>query len=362
MTERKTGCVKKTFLAVLLAAAVSVSGIPAFAADADNTVSANSITISLGTLDSLVRQYNTDALTLAKNLSIARKAYQDVKGDGDAGEEEGIHQYDVARATYESSMQQIIMNARQAYLTCWHDVSLQTTDQEKADRDAKLLTTAAQQRQNGYLSQKDYQTIADTATKSQQALQTQIAATSQAEQNLKAMFPVAADVSVKIIPPSDSDFDFSGISKIDYSPDKTKMLNANAQIIKATLDYDYEKTEYDDYGLATDLQVDTAKLAIDQTTQAQTSAFLNLYNTVTSSYTVYQTEQQTVQRKEADLKVGTQKLAAGYLSQKDYDQESLDLMTAQNSLENDRNSLYISYLEYVGMTNGYSYSAGSTGT
>ncbi len=359
LAERKTG-VKKTFLAVALAVAVSVAGVPAFAADADSTAPANSITISLGTLDGLVRQYNTDALVLAKNLSIARAAYKDVKGDDDPTEEAARHQYDVAQATYESSMQGIVMNARQAYLTCWHNVSLQTAAKAQADRDAKLLATAAQQLQSGYLSQKDYRTAADNATKSKQALETQTAVTSQAEQNLKAMFPVAQGVSVNILPPSDSDFDFSGVAKIDYTPDKTKMLNANAPIIQATLEYNYEKEEDDDYGLYTDSQVDAAKLAVDQATQQQTAAFLDLYNTVTASYPSYQTEQQTVQKKESDLQVDAAKLAAGYLSQKDYDQESLDLTAAKNTLENDRNSLYLSYLKYAGMTNGYSYSAGST--
>lgn len=354
--ERKTGCVKKIFLAILLAAAVSVSGIPAFAAE--ETATGNSVTISLSTLDGLIRQYNTDALSLAKNLTIAREAYKEEKGTDSVEEEELSHEYDLVEATYEENVQQVVLSAKQAYLECWHDASVQAADQAQADRDAKLLAAAAQQLQNGYISQKDYQSLADQATQSSQALQTQIAATGLAVQNLKAMVPVAVGISVKIAPVSDTDFDFSGVSKIVYSTDKSQMLYNSEDIKEAALEYTYENS--DDYGLYTDAQIDAAKLTVDQTTQQQESAFLSLYNTVTASYAAYQTELQTVQRKEAEVQLDAQRVAQGYLSQKSYDQDTLDLQTMQNSLESDRNSLFLSYLKYVGMKNGYS--AGSSNT
>lgn len=359
MMERKTGCVKKTFLAVLLAAAVSVSGIPAFAADTGNTASANSITISLSTLDGLVRRYNPDALTAYNNLLTKRQAYTDAKADDNDEEVYNAgYNRDLAEATYEEQVQQIIVSAKQTYLTYWHAVTVQAGDQAEADRDAKLLAYEKGCLQNGYLSQKDYQTAADNAAKSSQALAAQTAAVAQAEQSLKALFPVAAGVSVDILSPADTDFDFSQIPQISYANDEIQMKNKSRDIQSAALEYDF--TANNAYVINSDEDIANAKLKLDQTTQAQESAFLNLYNTVTSSYTAYQTEQQTVQRKEAEVQLDTQRVANGYLSQKDYDQASLDLQTMKNSLENDRNSLYISYLKYIGMRNGYS--AGSTGT
>ncbi len=359
MMERKTGCVKKTFLAVLLAAAVSVSGIPAFAVDADNTVSANSITISLSTLDGLVRQYNPNALALYNSLMKTRQAYTDAKAyDSDEQIDAAAHADDLAEATYEEQVQQIIVSSKQTYLAYWYAVTIQAGDQAEADRDAKLLAYEKGCLQNGYLSQKDYQAAADNAAKSSQALAAQTSAVAQADQSLKALIPVAAGVNVDILPLAETDFDFSGISQINYANDVILMRNKNEDIQSAALEYHYDNDNT--YDLFTDQDIANAKLKLDQTTQAQTSAFLNLYNTVTSFYTAYQTEQQTVQRKEAEVQLDTQRVANGYLSQKDYDQASLDLQTMKNSLENDRNSLYISYLKYIGMRNGYS--AGSTGT
>ena len=351
---------KKKFLAVLLAAAVSVAGIPAFAAD--ETAPAASVAVSLGTLDGLVRQYNPSALTLYNSLMITRQAYTDAKAYGtDEDIYKAGHSRDLAEATYEEQVQQVIVGAKQTYLSYWHAVSVQAADQAAADRDAKLLTVAAQSLQNGYLSQKDYQAAADSAAKSSQALAAQKAAVAQAEQSLKALVPVPAGVGVSILPPADTDFDFSQVPQINYTNDEFYMKLKNEDIQAAALDYDF--TENNAYVINSDEDIANAKLALDQATQQAESSFLNLYNTVTASYAAYQTEQQTAQRKESDLKVDAARLASGYLSQKDYDQESLDLTTLKNSLENDRNSLYLSCLEYVGMRNGYSAgSGGATGS
>ena len=109
-----------------------------------------------------------------------------------------------------------------------------------------------------------------------------------------------------------------------------------------------------------DETISKAKQTLDQTIQQQESSFLSLYNSVTSSYAAYQTELQTYQRKAADQQLDAQRVKLGYLSQKACDQNSLNLQTLKNTLENDRNSLYIIYAEYVGMVNGYS--SGSTDT
>lgn len=356
MTERKTDYVKKTFFALALAAAVALAPTAAFAAD--ETTPANSVAISLATLDGLVRQYNPSALILSNSLMITKQAYTDAKA---YGSDEDIynagHQYDLAEATYESQVRQVIMGAKQAYLNYWHAVSVQAADQAQADFDAGQLAYAQSSLRNGSLSQKGCQTAADNAAKSAQALAAQKAAVAQAEQSLKSEAPVPAGVSVDILAPADTDFDFSQIPQINYANNDFTMNRKNEAIQSAALDYEFTKDNA--YVENSDETIAKAKQTLDQTTQQQESAFLNLYNTVTASYAAYQTELQTYQRKEADQQLDAQRVKLGYLSQKDCDQESLDLQTLKNTLENDRNSLYISYTEYVGMVNGYS--SGSTG-
>lgn len=344
---------KKTFAAVFLAAAVFFVGIPSFAAEGTGQTGA-SVAISLSSIDSLVRQYNPSITTLHNKLMLAKQTYSDEKGT--SGRDAAAHQYDLAEATYEEQVQQVIVNAKQTYLSYWYAVSVLSTDQAQADHDAKLLVYSRNCLQNGYLSQKDYQTASDNEAKSSQALAAQTASVAQTERSVKTLVSVPVGTTVDILPPADADFDFSGISKIIYADDMFYMKLNNEDVRSASLEYDYKK---DNAGvLYSDEEVANAKLAVDQTAQQQEAAFLNLYNIVTASYATYQMEQQTVQKRESELQTDAQKLAKGYLSQKDYDQASLDLQTMKNSLENDRNLLYSSYAKYIGMKNGYS--AGST--
>lgn len=348
---------RRTLLAVLLAAAVSFAGIPAFAAG-ETAQPGASVAISLNSIDGLVRQYNPNALTLYNSLMNVKQTYSNTKGDGDQQEDTNQYKYDQAQTTYEEQVQQVIAGAKQTYLDYWRAVSVQKADQAQADRDAKLLAYSGSCLQSGYLSQKDYQTAADNAAKSSQALAAQTAAVALAEQSVKALVSVPAGTTVDILSPADTDFDFSGIPQINYENDKFYMELKSEDIQSASLEYHF--TADNAYVINSDEDIANAKLKLDQVTRQQESAFLNLYNTVTASYAAYQTEQQTVQRKESELQTDAQKLAKGYLSQKDYDQASLDLQTMKDSLESDRNSLYLSYAKYIGMKNGYSYSAGST--
>lgn len=338
---------KKT-LGFLFAFVVAFSAIVPAYAEQQNT-QAEKIIVSLSTIESIMTTYNLDVQKAVNDLQTSREDYK-----LSPQEKSDKNQYTIAQYNYDETVQQKIADAKQKYLAFCADNTQLSACQKAYDAAQKQLTANTKMQQQGYLSQKDYGTSLDNAQKATSALQTQNAKVVQEKGALRTLLNIPETSDMEIQPVSDSDLDFSGIPKINYGQDVISMRNSNVEISKASLNYSIAKAA----GYSSKQDIDNAKIVLDQTGSTQEAAFKQLYDTLLNSYQSYQEEALSVQRKTAEVASDKQALALGYISQKEYDDGAVDLQNQASQLDADRNNLYVSYMNYINMKNGYS-AAGS---
>ena len=338
----------KKVLGFLFAFVVAFSAVvPAYAEQ--QNAQAEKIVVTLSTIESIMKTYNLDVQKAVNDLQTSREDYK-----YSAQEKSDKNQYTVAQYSFDETVQQKIADAKQKYLAFCADNTQLSADQTAYDIAQKQLTADSQMLQQGYLTQKDYSASLDNTQKANSTLQTQNAKVTQEKGALRTLLNIPETSDMDIRPVSDSDTDFSGISKIDYGQDVIAMRNSNVEILKASLNYSTAKTT----GYSSEQDIDNAKIALDQTGSAQEAAFKQLYDTLINSYQSYQEEVLSVQRKSDEVESEKQAMTLGYVSQKKYDGDALELQNQQSKLDSDRLTLYVSYMNYSNMKNGYS-AAGS---
>lgn len=334
----------KKLLGLILAAIVAGSAAtPAFAAE--STQDSSRITISLSTIQSVMETYNLDIQVAENGLKTAKDSYKlSAQEKGDKNE------YQIAQTNYEETVQQKIAEAKQKYLTFCAASSQLSADQTSFDNAQKQLGVDSQLLQKGYLSQSDYNTSLETMQKAQNTLALQDAKVTQDKKALRTFLNIPETENMTIQPVTDSDLDFSGISKIDYGKDVIVMRANNAEVAKASLNYSTAKHA----GYTSERDIDTAKIQLEQTGSSQEAVFKQLYDSLLNSYQAYQQELQLVQKEETTVTGEQQQLSLGYLSQGQYDKDAAQLKSMKSTLASDRNNLYNTYLQYTNMKNGYS--------
>lgn len=340
--------VKKILCFILVSALALSAGVSAYA-DQQST-QAETIAVSLGTIETIMTTYNLDVKAAANNLETARETYkysEKERYDKDT--------YASAQNTYADAIQQKIVGAKQTYLTYCADVSALSAAQTASDNDQKGLSVSAEQLSQGYLSQKDYNTCLETAQKSKDALQTLDAKVTQEKKALRTLLNIPSQDAMDIRPAADSDFDFSGIPKINYGEDVIVMMENNLAIQSESMTYATVKKEI----ASSRMDVENAQISLEQTENNQKAAFKGLYDTLVNSYAAYQQEVQKVQRGETEAAAEKQKLALGYVSQKKYDDTAAQLQSLKSTLESDRGTLSINYLKYSNMKSGYTAAGGA---
>lgn len=337
----------KKFISLALVLMLAVSaGFSAFAAEQNQQIQKTAV--SLSTIENIMETYNYDIKTITNNLHIARNSYNDVKDTDDASEKSLKNQYKIAQTQYNEKVQQQVLSAKQQYLAYCEDASQLTADQTDYSNKQAKLSSYQQSLAKGYISQKDYDDYSQNVEKAKSTLQAQDAKVTRERAAIRTLLNIPSTETMDIQPVSETDMDFTDISKINYGQDVIDMLNNNAEIQAAGLSYDYtDANESDNY------QIDNSKISLEQTANTQKAEFKKLYDTLMDSYNTYIQGKENLSQAQSKSETEKQKLALGYTSQQKADAAALELQTLSVTLTSEKNTLYTNYLQYINIKNGY---------
>ena len=347
--EKEKGVVKKQISLVLAVVMAVVCSFPAFAQEADQ----QKIVVSMSTIEGLLSDYSLEIRTVVNNLKLAKDSCEDYEGTEQ--EEYYENQYDIAQEQYDNKVQQQVLSAKQQYITFCADSARLSEDQSELDSLNNKLALYKTELGKGYLSQKDYDDMADQAAQAKNTLTEQDDKVTREKKDIETTLNLPSGVSVKFQPLSD--VDFSEIAQINYSTDAVVMYNKNSAITSEGMNYDYIK----DSGTATSWETDNARILLEQTAEDQKREFRQLYDTLMESYQTYLQDSASLKRQESDVQTQQQMLQLGYVSAQTVTDANLQLQTAKTSLASEAGSLYAAYLSYLHMKNGYSISGSAIG-
>ncbi|MFU0832588.1 MAG: TolC family protein [Oscillospiraceae bacterium] len=331
-------------LVLVLAAGIA---FPAYAQDTDQAVvQKQTVEVSLDSIEDIMLMYNLDIKTYLNNLKIARDNAEDYE-DTDY-EDYYDNQYDIAKVQYDENAGNMILNAKQSYLAYCADNDRYLAMQAAAQKAQKEYSVALAALSSGFVSQAYCDNLKDQYNQAQNNL-TQLDQQLTRERNsLRTLLNLPSNVNMSIRPVTEDDIDFSDIPSINYGADLIEMRKHDPVIEQEQLAYEYQQTLDDNT-----YELKNAYIALQKAKESQEAAFKELYDNLTSMYTVYQQNVEQVQRKQKELEVEKQALSLGYSSQKAVDEKENELKTLQSTLADSRKNLFVSYLSYINMKNGF---------
>jgi outer membrane protein TolC len=347
MLER--GKIMKHGVSLLLVFALAVGIVfPAYAKDAAQTeVQKQTVEVSLDTIEDIMLTYNLNIKTYLNNLKMAKDNAEDAEGTD--YEDYYDNQYDIAKVQYDENVGNMILNAKQSYLAYCADNDRYAAAQAAAQNAEKAYRVALAALSAGYVSQAYCDSLKDQYNQAQNNLTQLDLQLTRERKSLRTLLNLPSNVNMSIRPVAEDDIDFSDISSINYGADLIVMRENSPAIQEAQLAYEYQKSiDYDN-----SRELNNAYIAVKQAKASEEATFKELYDTLTSMYTVYQQNVEQVQRKQKELDVEKQALALGYSSQKAVDEKESELKSLQSTLADTRKNLFTSYLQYINMKNGF---------
>jgi outer membrane protein TolC len=297
----------------------------------------------------------TDALgnTTTTNDSVAYNAALKNYNTEKSTYETTMAAYKKAQTDYDQKVESVVHTAQQAYIDYLSNLYNTKLKEDTVKSNEKEEQVYKLQYENGFISKNKYTSVLQDNTTPANALQ-ELKDTAELAR-IKLCNTLGISSEEKVTFNTDITQDFEIISKINYDDDLAKMLENNIGIKDQNTAIDDLKdakdtyTNDDIYNYNVEKANDELKLLMNTAEtdfKGQYDTLMSSYNTIKSSYDSFNTEKNTysIMQTQCDY---------GFVSQKDVDDAKLTLDTNESALQTKKNALYVNYLNYLQMKEGY---------
>lgn len=257
--------------------------------------------------------------------------------------------YEVAQAEYNQEIQSVFLSAKQQFLSCILDSENLSLAKRKLTLEQTDLTNMATALSKGFASQSDYDTLSTQVSD----LTTSVSNLTSQQQTdllkLKSMLGMDASAQISLTAPSFSESDFKDIPSVDYSADKTLMLQNSALIKANQITYDSMNTKK----YAASYEIAAQKIALEKSETSAADNFQAAYSSLVSKYQSLQASYTDLKNEENKLANETKEYNYKLSSSRAMSNMQLEYDTAQFTVQSNEYSLYSTYLSYQNMKLGY---------
>ena len=357
----------KRFLAAALLLTLLSTGV-CYGVNLTSTATAesNTVSVSLDTIQQLWMDHSLDYAKLQSDLAVSKKTYSEVSKSLDRADENGLDSllnsllnsrdqaklaYDVASAQYDQKVQNGILSAKTAFLTCWQDqLNLDTARKTLAQKQDQLSRDTEALRR-GYLSQNTYDTLKDAADELQNTVNSLSTKQDLDETALKTKLGLSLDDTIIYIFPDLSREVFADLmAKVDPSADFTA-LQANSVNLKVLLITADSLSVYI-RSYANSAQVDNAKLNLKNAQDTLQASFTAQYQSLINQYTDLQNEYRKLSVEKDQLDKTQKQFDKGYVSTLALSNLNLEYSSMETGVKVKESALYSAYLSYLNMVAG----------
>lgn len=387
-------------MSLILSLKISVIDITkVWAAITDDTIKVN-----LDNLRDIMNENNLDIKTYYNNKEIARKQYEMAKDEVNAAQEnldnakktvdnfkpleDGSNLGDLvtdkenlssaedilevkksnlgniryalkmANIKYLQNIETSVNKAEKEYIDYLAALSDEQLEEDTVKSQEKSLQISKIQYDNGFIPNDEYITTIQNNTDAVNKLQELKDKEALAKTNLYIMLGISNAYKVTIS--TDFNEDLNKIANIKYDDDLAKMLDNNVEIQLQSIAIDkldneidtetttnYYTDEIDKYN------TDNAKINLQQKINSAKADFKAQYNTLMSSYNSIKSNYDKIIQAQKEYQTIQIKYDYGFVSLKNVYDAKLELNTKISSFSKDKNTLYVNYLRYIQMKEGY---------
>ncbi len=383
---------KRKIIGFLIAALIACNIIPAFAAEDEN----NSMVVSFSTikeimldnsiqlkiaennykktkqnyeklqdeiddledeLSSLSKPTDTEAEDYEERLASYKSSYNSISSslESKEHEEEVYEEYTLknARITYQTTVQSKVYEAQKAYINYLNKLDILKLNENEAEADSKDVNISKEKYNYGFISKSEYENTIIEKNGNWDNYDLYKRESDEALQNLYYLLGVSEDDNV-IIETNVEDL-FNELESINYAQDVNEMLSNNyaikskkLEIDKMDLEIDYaeddDEYEYDEDNAELNLQGQVIQAELD---------FRSAYNTLMTSYNSFKTSYDKVNKSRKTYEVEKEQNILGFVSDNTLAKDRRELENSLASLSNSRNNVYLNYINYLQMKEGY---------
>lgn len=380
---------------------VNISSVQA--ATTDNTIETSTdgtIKVSLENIRDIMIENNLDIKIQKNSLKITNEEYHDAKDaydDADTAYEDASKAYDaaiaandgttdattaVAKKLSDKTAAKLTLDKADTTLTTKRDANktASTTYDQKVETKVKAaqtdfidyLTTLSNvklqedtvkanekkeikyklQYENGFLSKNEY-----TANLAKNISINSLNELKDKEElaRIKLCNTLGISTGEKVTFNTDITEDFKVISNINYDDDLAKMLENNIEIKdknEAIDDLDDAEDDYNNEDIY-DYKVEKANNELKVLMNDSETEFKGQYNTLMNSYNSIKSVYDQLTEEEKSYNAKQIKYDYGFVSKTELDDAKLTLDTDKTALQTKKNTLYVNYLNYLQMREGY---------
>lgn len=359
----------KKLISVLLASALLSSGA-CFAVDTSSGTDAAAL--SLDNIGQVWTDNSPEYLKINSDLKIAKASYDKLSDASDALsvaallDSTGLYMYqassvasslgqaelnyDIAAAQYDQKIQNGILAAKQAMLTCRQDELNLGTLRSSLEQKQNQLNRYAEGVSKGYISQKVYDTLQSAVYDLQNSL-TGLETKRDADfLTLKTKLGLRPDAELTFTWPDLSGDAFQALEMLDPGADLASMLSnsINLKVLQIT----YDSYSVPSHTYVTGAQLSGVKLSLETSETTAEAGYKTLYQSLMTQYADLQSSRRDLLDEKDKLDKLQGQYDLGYVSRLALDSLTLEYSSMAASVEVKECALYSAYLAYLNTVAG----------
>jgi len=263
--------------------------------------------------------------------------------------------YKKAQTAYDQKVESVVYAAQDAYITYLANLSNEKLKEDKVNSNEKEEQVYKLQYENGFISKNEYTSKlqANTSINELNSLTDTVELSRTKLCNTLGISP-----EEKMTFDTNITENFEMISKINYENDLEQMLSNNVDIKLQNDQISDLEDEEDDYDDKDEENIYNYKLENENTTLKQLmntaeTDFKGQYNTLMNSYNSIKSSYDKLTEDEKSYTIMETKYNYGFASKKEVDDVKLTLDTERSTFNASKNTLYVDYLRYIQMKEGY---------
>lgn len=382
---------KKAFISFLIMALIasSISLLKVSTAYADSSVDGG-IKVSLENIRDIMIENNLDLKILNNKLKIAKENYDDDKStynsttkptkeeytDSTTGVydstayEAALKVYNTAQSNYETAKDDLktartnydqgvedkVYAAEEAFINYLSSLSDQKLKDDTVKLDERNAQVAKIKYESGYISKNEYISLTQGNTDSVNELEK--LKDSEELARIKLCNTLGISPQENVIFNADITKDFQVIATINYNEDLKAMLENNLDIQLKNDEIDDledEEDNYDDNDQEDiyEYKVENSEYELKQLMNNTETSFRDQYNTLMNSYNSVKSSYDKIIQEQKEYQIKQTKYDYGFASKNEVDAAKLAFDKDNAAFTANKNKLYLNYLRYIQMKEGY---------
>lgn len=252
----------------------------------------------------------------------------------------------IFRIQYDENVKKLVLSVQQEYVSYLDILSKKELKKDEVNSSKRKTDTNKMKYEEGFISKKEYTSNLIENTFISNSFEE---LSKKEEISIKNLYlSLGLGLNVEINFNNDINIDLEKISKLKYQNDLDTMFDNNSSIRIKEIELN-EAEDVDD----NDYLTENAEISLKQEKNIANLEFEKQYNMLMNSYNTIKNSKDRLDENQNNFNIMQEKYNYGFVSKNEIDDLECNLNIKKSDFTSERNNLYVNYLRYLQMREGY---------